>query len=207
MKTSLLRNVALAAILFLILFPCKGEAIIIDFEQASPEGGIINTYAGGTGAVGYFPINMMKVSGAGSADGTYDVQGPLGAGAYAAMYFDTNNYIKLVGSVPTLGVGGAGNVDLLWGTFTSYNIITIPGGFSLMASGIDTKSSALLSALGIVGEQNWEFFGFTMTGSKIEGGYKAISSDIRNATVPEPLSMVLIGIGLIGLAVVKRKTN
>jgi hypothetical protein len=168
------------------------------------------------------PISSMTVNGAGGADGVYFVFGTAsgtGLSNVGSLDFDTSlNTISITGGVcvnSTQCNGGGSTLvaatTLLSGTIgpSSFTLDGIGGAF-LIASGPDTKSPALLEALGVP-QTNFQFFGFQIsvagptTPSK-GATFAGISTDIKNtATVPEPASIVLFGSLITGLAAVVRR--
>jgi hypothetical protein len=73
--------------------------------------------------------------------------------------------------------------------------------------GVDSKAAALLLALGLATDTAFEFFGFSMTTNAMSPGgtSPAISTDVRNTSVPEGSSLVLLSTALAGLGVLVRR--
>ena len=72
--------------------------------------------------------------------------------------------------------------------------------------GFDLKNEVLLAALGLDPKTPFTFLGFNISAkSGPEGPYTAYSTDILNTPVPIPSAFLLLGGGLAGLAVIKRR--
>ena len=193
---NLTRILALVGYLVCTAIPQTAAATyVIDFGTglAGSGGTITDT---GTSIVGTnINIGSLDVQGTASSDGTYAVD--------ALLSFDTGaNTISIFGDIPDLSISG---VTLLSGTFTSSDYTVYPGPTEVFsASGSDTKSNALLSALGIPANTPFDYFGFTIQSAN----GSVISTDITNtAVVPVPAALWLFGPGLLGLIGVARRKN
>ncbi len=180
----------LLLLVFLLAFavPSFGGTIDIDFGTGlAGIGGAFNLLGGGNASGSEVPIGVMTVSGDAGYNGVYGVTGSC-AGGSGCLAFDTStSTISIDGTVN--GVTGT----LLSGSIASF--VLFPGIPALQASGPDTKNAELLTALGILGGQHFNYFGFTIATNATPGaGYEVISTDIKNSTVtPEPVSMLLMG--------------
>lgn len=204
-KVSKILAVAIFSI-FLMVGTAMATSVSIDFSDGSLVGGTITsdgTNAQGTGIA----IGVMDVT----IDGVETVY-TLNPGN-AFLSFDTlTGTINING---TINVGGTiVTGDLLSGEITDYHLVVSNYYLSLSdAVGPDTKLAALLEALGIDPDTKFEYFGFSIAGdvnydSKTQTWTgTAKSTDIYNHSVPEPASMLLLGLGLFGIGIVSRKKS
>lgn len=192
-------------------------AISIDFGTGDAgTGGTFTLLSGGNAKGQGIPIDTLTVSGAGAADGVYDVDGVTtgsGESGVGTLEFNTQtNVIAIVGSIVCQNTLGActghavgdtivANTALLTGSFNSFTA----NNFGLLnATGPDTKAASLLTALGIPLSTKFSYFGFSLTTGGVAGG-SVISTDIQNTSVPEPSSIVLFGVVLLGCCALMRR--
>jgi hypothetical protein len=161
------------------------------------------------------PLDVLSVSGAGLNNGVWDLSGALGGPpgeTFAALNFDTSSgNITVEGGVPGLGINDG--TLLLRGTITSSQASLVPAypnGPSLLLlviQGNDEKDKDLLKSLGLAEGTPFTFLGFNIGGSFQLGGqdYLALSTDLTNTPVPIPSAILLLGGGLAGLAVLRRR--
>ncbi len=179
------------------------EATVADFDITSPWSW-----------VGSFDI----VSG--SADGLYSAPGGVDG-----INKDTTNYVTV--PFPTPGITGNGFVEvtglptsnyfgLWWGSIDTYNTFSftfngLSTGESVTGStvlGIGTPSGNQLAAgsnhyVNFLGLQ--DFNGFVMASTQYAFEADNIAIGFNPSRVPEPTTMLLLGLGLVGLVGVRRK--
>ena len=197
----ILRVLAVSVLaIFLVSGTALAVPIVIDFEQGSTSGGLISSDLLRTDAG--IPLAKLKFIDSDGVPTYYD-------GFFRMFYAADNSLpggwgITIDGRVPSLGLGGPEVYRMLEGTFTSFTANTV-GNF-VYGSGPDIKSPDLLSALGVPLDTEFAFLQFSLFAENIDGELFATSVDIRNTQqVPEPATMLLLGLGLVGLAGIRRK--
>jgi hypothetical protein len=202
----------LAALLVVTFSAPVRAAAIIDFSTGfTLAGGTLTVDATGNVVGSGIAIDLLDVSGT-THDGTYDVSGAANSGTAAVLSFNTaQNWIKIVGGVSALGIPVG--TQLLSGSISKFDFDTgllgILGAFS--ATGPDSKSPLLLTALGLPTNTPFEYFGFSIGFDKTPFNdnhtYNVVSAHIVNTQVPEPSTLLLMGLGISGLAGWRRKTT
>jgi len=178
--------------------------MVIDFGTGLGASGQITYDQNGVDVTGTdIFIGAMNVFNAPNGlNGAYTVGGLLN-------FSTADNTIVITGTVNALGINDS-NTELLTGSFNdggwSFGSAGVPGLNVFTGIGEDTKSEALLAALGAPVNQQFDFFGFSLD-SDYAGG--VVSTDITNTAsagrefppnpVPLPATVWLLGSGLIGM--------
>jgi hypothetical protein len=213
----MLGGAAVAAVLLAV--PAQA-APVIDFQTGTAGVGGTITWDG-TNLIGNnIPIGQMNVSGADDNNGGFVVSGLVsaqnGTNLYGDLDFNTgangDNFITISGCIAGMGIGtldGNGRcvtpVLLMSGSFTSFT--DGPRGL-LAGSGPDTKHALLMEAINFPADLPWEFFGFSVTvPPNMQPGDTqfVVSTDIVNAPIPEPATMMLLGTGLLAAFRARRR--
>ena len=186
--------------------------MVIDFGTGEGSSGDIGYDLNGIDVTGTdIFIGAMNVWNApdGSTDRSFTVGGLLN-------FSTANNIIVITGTIVALGITDS-NTVLLSGSFNeggwSFDPVGVPGLNVFTAVGEDTKSEALLIALGAPADQAFDFFGFSVNSDYAGGGSGGVvSTDITNTAVsskvpevPVPAAAWLFGSGLLGLMGVARR--
>jgi hypothetical protein len=213
---------ALLSVSFLciFLFSANAYAIALIFDQTP------YTIAGGTlyydGIGGSFsgddigfqtitPFNTPANSGVGLTieGGLLDFEtGDLSSSSSSELEFGSGGFFTLTGTVKN-GGSTLFSGNILSGSFSggaTYNILTN----TFSAAGIDTKHPELVNFYGLQDYPGFIFANTEIAASGVfnfDGSFdgEVLNADITNTAVPEPATMLLLGFGMIGLAVGSRK--
>ena len=211
MKNLVRAVIGIAAML--ALTPASARATtIIDFGTGSGgDGGLVTIGANITGTDIF--IDSVIISGALQNNGTFDVDGAGvcadATGGCGLLNFDRNaNTISIVGTIPQLGI--LAPVTLLSGNLSCGVSVQNSNDsvVSLTACGTDTKSTALLLAIGLPTNTSFALFGFETAANINATGspYTAFSTDITNRSVPDGGTTVgLLGLGMLGVGYLRRR--
>ncbi len=153
-----------------------------------------------------------------SCTGDFAIVSGSSSGLYAAPYTDTTKYLSVPNPSATtqtavLSIGAAANYfGLFWGSIDTYNIIS----FFLGNTQVASYNGGQLPNLTADGNQtawasnryiNFDFGSASFDTVKITSNGFAFESDnhaFRKTSVPEPMTLVLMGLGVIGLVATRR---
>lgn len=153
-----------------------------------------------------------------SCSGDFAIVSGSASGLYATPFTDTTKYLSVPNpsqstQTAVLGLGTTANYfGLFWGSIDTYNIIS----FLLNNNEVASYSGGQLPSLTADGNQtawtsnryiNFDFGAATFDTVKIISNGYAFESDnhaFRKVAVPEPMTLVLMGLGLFGLVATRR---
>jgi hypothetical protein len=194
------------AIVFSALAVPGYSETIIGFDVASINAGGVVTVNGSNVVTGITNVlyNEMTVEVLGSPGGPTDYTD------LSATLNLAGNVLELTGDEPTLSVSSPPDLlDItlaapLTGT-VALNVLDV----AFPSTTSVTVSPALLIALGITGPVTSTLFNSGLVGSGADGSYDITSEtlgiEITSAAAPEPGTLPLLGIGLLGIALFLRK--
>jgi PEP-CTERM motif len=194
-------------------------------ERAFENGTV--TYAGGVAPLVGSNINISHASGVNTptnAGTMYNVVGTQPYSGMGTLNFTTGNYTGMLGGYRQFAGGGSFEIwgaipdagishrRLLWGSVLGA-MVNDTGSVKLaIVDGTDTKDPGLVSFFGLDPNTTFAFSG-SLHAARVgfqgpNGSFYAIatgSTNISNAVVPEPATMVLLGSALILVSVKMRK--
>ncbi|GGY85145.1 hypothetical protein GCM10011613_32820 [Cellvibrio zantedeschiae] len=202
---------SVALVVASLVVSASANAVVI---TASAANQLTSTVAGVTTVT----FDSGTCAGYASCSGDFAIVSGFSSGKYAAPFTDATNYL----SVPnpsatslsaTLKLGTTADYfGLFWGSIDTYNIITFLLGNTQVAS----YTGAQLPTLTADGNQtawasnryiNFDFGAAKFDTVKITSNGFAFESDnhaFRKTAVPEPMTLVLMGLGVFGLVATRR---
>ncbi len=136
------------------------------------------------------------------------------SGVYATPYLDSTKYSTVSGGqTSTFNLGFAADYfGLYWGSIDSYNTISFYLGNSLVQSFSGTPVAGLLQDGGQTSWASNRYINFNFVNATFDkvlliSGSNAFETDnhaFRKASVSEPMTLVLMGLGLFGLVAARR---
>jgi hypothetical protein len=202
-------------------------ALIIDFDNVTFDGGTITSLAGGnfSGSNIVFDSILLKDTTAGTT--LAGVQCGVATTTTSATLADTcklnfntlTNTFAVTSPTGLWAIGpdflaytadrggliaGTAGQNVLTGSFSQFNSFSGPGGNSLfVGAGTDTKNAALLAFFGLPASSSFTFANTNI--SSTSNGNVTEADLINIVNVPEPASMALFGLGLMGVGIVQRR--
>lgn len=197
---------AVAGLSFAGLVAVQAQATVL--VTASAAGDTTTNVAGAT------TIDFESGCGYASCTNLSIVSGSVG-GVYAAPYTDATKYSTVSGGqTTTFNLGtSADYFGLYWGSIDTYNTLSFYLGGNLVATYSGAPALGLLSN---GGQTSWasnryiNFFFQNAAYDKVElySGSNAFETDnhaFRKSSVPEPMNIMLMGLGLLGLALARKR--
>ena len=136
------------------------------------------------------------------------------SGVYATPYLDATKYSTVAGGqTSTFNLGFAADYfGLYWGSIDSYNTISFYLGASLVQSFNGAPVAGLLQNGGQTDWLSNRYINFNFVNATFDkvlliSGSNAFETDnhaFRKASVSEPMTLVLMGLGLLGLVAARR---
>ena len=158
-------------------------------------------------------FNDNTCAGYASCSNASIVEGNLG-GVYAAPYLDTTKYSTVGGGqTSTFNLGVAADYfGLYWGSIDGYNTISFYLGSSLVETFTGAPVETLLSNGGQTDWRSNRYINFSFVNatfdkvllSSTSNAFETDNHAFRKASVSEPMTLVLMGLGLFGLMAARR---
>ena len=136
------------------------------------------------------------------------------SGVYAAPYLDTTKYSTVGGGkTSTFNLGAAADYfGLYWGSIDGYNTISFYLGNSLVQSFTGAPVVGLLQNGGQTSWSSNRYINFNFVNASFDkvlfisrsNAFETDNHAFRNVSVSEPMTLVLMGLGLFGLIAARR---
>lgn len=211
---NLIKKTVLSAVLATAGMSAANAALIVSFESAAAAdgSGLTTAVAGAT----VYDFNDGKPVG---YSGDASVLSGSASGLYATPAGDSTSYLSVayplqVGSETFSAAPGTSYnyFGLYWGSIDDYNSLSFYSGNDLVAS---VNGADVIAAGTQLGDQmapgSNRYVNFTFTDSSFDRivfnttQYAFESDNHAYATVPEPATMALFGLGLLGAGVARRR--